>query len=237
MSRHAARRNMKRYRSMPVSPPPVRPIGAIGRSRPRSMRGNSPPPGHSVPTASTCSCHEPRAPVLAGRASERAVSMSAASGGKLSNDFSNRSADRWQLCSTSNEQQRAVGSGQRLHPKKSQAPRPTRMLGRNNSHIELNESLAPALGHRTQNRAGKVLCRRTCRDAPSGPGTARSNGVPANACGRVADRFRRRCFDPAPRTPGGAYARADRDERSGEEPNHGARATKTSSRIDRRGRR
>jgi hypothetical protein len=30
---------------------------------------------------------------------------------------------------------------------------------------------------------------------------------------------------------------ADRDERSGEEPNHGARATKTSSRIDRRGRR
>jgi hypothetical protein len=37
--------------------------------------------------------------------------MSAASGGKLSNDFSNRSADRWQLCSTSNEQQRAVDNG------------------------------------------------------------------------------------------------------------------------------
>jgi hypothetical protein len=30
---------------------------------------------------------------------------------------------------------------------------------------------------------------------------------------------------------------ADRDVRSGEEPNHGPRATKTSSRIDRRGRR
>ena len=30
---------------------------------------------------------------------------------------------------------------------------------------------------------------------------------------------------------------ADRDERSGEELNHGARATKTSSRTDRRGRR
>jgi hypothetical protein len=30
---------------------------------------------------------------------------------KLSNDFSNLSADRWQLCSTSNEQQRAVDYG------------------------------------------------------------------------------------------------------------------------------
>jgi hypothetical protein len=29
----------------------------------------------------------------------------------LSNDFSNRSPDRWQLCSTSNEQQRAVDNG------------------------------------------------------------------------------------------------------------------------------
>jgi hypothetical protein len=48
--------------------------------------------------------------------------MNAASGGKLSNDFSNRSADRWQLCSTSNEQQRAVDYG-------SIAPRPTRMPG------------------------------------------------------------------------------------------------------------
>src|SRR5947199_9452831 len=46
----------------------------------------------------------------------------------------------------------------------------------------------------------------TCRDAPSGPGTARPNEVPANACGRFADRFRRRCFDPAPSTPGGAHA-------------------------------
>jgi hypothetical protein len=55
-------------------------------------------------------------------ASERAVSMNAASGGKLSNDFSNRFADRWQLCSTSNEQQRAVDYG-------SIAPRPTRMPG------------------------------------------------------------------------------------------------------------
>jgi hypothetical protein len=176
----------------------------MGRSRPRSMRGNSPPPGHSVPTASTCSCHEPRARVLAGRDSERAVSMSAASGGKLFNDFINRSADRWQLCSTSNEQQRAVDNG--CIPKRARRRARLECLGRNNSRIELNESLAPALGHRTQNRAGKVLCRRTCRDAPSGPGTARSNGGPANACGRVADRFRRRCFDPAPRTPGGAYA-------------------------------
>src|SRR5947199_79392 len=58
----------------------------------------------------------------------------------------------------------------------------------------------------TRDRAGKVLCRRTCRDAPSGPGTARPNEVPANACGRFAERFRRRCFDPAPSTPGGAHA-------------------------------
>src|SRR5947208_2182937 len=58
----------------------------------------------------------------------------------------------------------------------------------------------------TRDRAGKVLCRRTCRDAPSGPGTARPNEVPANACGRFAERFRRRCFDPAPSTPCGAHA-------------------------------
>jgi hypothetical protein len=27
-------------------------------------------------------------------------------------------------------------------------------------------------------------------------GVSYRTGVPANACGRVADRFRRRCFDP-----------------------------------------
>ena len=108
------------------------------------MRGNSPPPGHSVPTASTCSCHEPRAPVLAGRASERAVSMSATSGGKLSNDFSNRSADRWQLCSTSNEQQRAVDNGG--IPKRARRRARRECLGRNNSRIELNEIAGSRIG-------------------------------------------------------------------------------------------
>ena len=83
--------------------------------------------------------------MLAGRASERAVSMSAASGGKLSNDFSNRSADRWQLCSTSNEQQRAVDNG--CIPKRARR-RAARLecLGRNNSRIELNEIAGSRIG-------------------------------------------------------------------------------------------
>jgi hypothetical protein len=60
-------RKLRSSHEPPCCTPSIRPIGVIGRSRPRSMRGNSPPPGHSVPTASTCSRHEPRAPVLAGR--------------------------------------------------------------------------------------------------------------------------------------------------------------------------
>ena len=83
----------------------------------------------------------------------------------------------------------------------------------------------PPLAHcsrKTRDRAGKVPCPRTCRDAPSGPGTARSNEVPVIACGRFADCFRRRCFDPAPRTPGGAHApgegRSRRTLRGGAQP-------------------
>jgi hypothetical protein len=64
----------------------------------------------------------------------------------------------------------------------------------------VSEMAGQFIGHRTRNRAGKVPCRRTCRDAPSGPGAARSNEVPANACGRVG------CFDPASGTPCGARA-------------------------------
>jgi hypothetical protein len=71
--------------------------------------------------------------------------MSAASGGKLSNDFSNRSADRWQPCWTSNEQQRAVDNGS--IPKRARRRARHECLGRNNSRIELNEIAAPALGH------------------------------------------------------------------------------------------
>src|SRR6266702_8175618 len=55
--------------------------------------------------------------------------------------------------------------------------------------------------HTTRDRAGKVPCRRTGRDASSGAYTARPNEVPANACGRVAHRIRRLRFDPAPATP------------------------------------
>jgi hypothetical protein len=60
--------------------------------------------------------------------------------------------------------------------------------------------------HATRDRAGKVPCRRTGRDASSGAYTARPNEVPANACGRVADRIRRLRFDPAPATPRGPHA-------------------------------
>src|SRR5947208_5016145 len=77
----------------------------------------------------------------------------------------------------------------------------------------LNETPLRHLRRTTQDRAGKVLCRRTCRDAPSGSGTARPNEVPANACGRFADRFRRRCFGPAPSTPCGAHAPIERRSR------------------------
>jgi hypothetical protein len=52
----------------------------------------------------------------------------------------------------------------------------------------LNEPGAPRIYDLGGNRAGKVLSR--LRRAPSGSGTARSNGVPANACGRVADQQR-----------------------------------------------
>jgi hypothetical protein len=78
---------------------------------------------------------------------------------------------------------------------------------------------APAFNEAGRNRAGKVLCRRTCRDAPSGPGTARSNS--ADACGGLRTTFRRRRFDPAPGTPGGAHAPIEcRSRRTlrGEEP-------------------
>jgi hypothetical protein len=73
----------------------------------------------------------------------------------------------------------------------------------------LNETAAPRFWCGTQGTKGKVLLTEgkvTCRDAPSGRGTARSNDFPTNACGRVAHRFRRLCFGPAPRTPGGAHA-------------------------------
>jgi hypothetical protein len=70
--------------------------------------------------------------------------MSATSGGKLSNDFSNRSADRWQLCSTSNEQQRAVDNGG--IPKRARRRARRECLGRNNSRIELNEIAGSRIG-------------------------------------------------------------------------------------------
>src|SRR6266404_97070 len=76
---------------------------------------------------------------------------------------------------------------------------PTRILP-----SALNETAAPAFT--LTGRETARGCRRTCRDAPSCSGTARSNEVPANACGRVADRVGRRCFDPAPGTPRGAHA-------------------------------
>jgi hypothetical protein len=101
-------------------------------------------------------------------------------------------------------------------------------------------------------RAGKVLCRTACRDAPPNQNVARSKEVPANACGWIAKHVCRLCFNPAPKTPGGADAPIEcrsrralrdepdhgaRDERSGDEPNHGASATEMPSHIDRRGRR
>jgi hypothetical protein len=55
-------------------------------------------------------------------------------------------------------------------------------------------------------RAGKVLCRTACCDAPSNQNVARSKEVPANACGWIAKHVRRHCFNSAPKTPDGADA-------------------------------
>jgi hypothetical protein len=49
------------------------------------------------------------------------------------------------------------------------------------------------------------LARRTGRDASSGPYLIRPNEVPADACERVAEDIRRRCFCPATTTPRGAH--------------------------------
>jgi hypothetical protein len=60
----------------------------------------------------------------------------------------------------------------------------------------LNETAAPRFGlGRKELREGSFnrgegSFRRTCCDAPFGPGTARSNDFPVNACGGVAHRFR-----------------------------------------------
>jgi hypothetical protein len=63
---------------------------------------------------------------------------------QIVNDFSNHSADRWQLCSTSNEQQRAVDNGG--IPKRARRRARHECLGRNNSRIELNEIAGSRIG-------------------------------------------------------------------------------------------
>src|SRR5438094_4059913 len=63
--------------------------------------------------------------------------------------------------------------------------------------VGLNETAVPCI-------TLWLLCRGTCRDAPSGPGTVQSNEVPPSVCEGVAGCFRRLCLAPAPTTLSGA---------------------------------
>jgi hypothetical protein len=74
------------------------------------------------------------------------------------------------------------------------------------SRIGPNETAARAFNEVDARPRGEVLLSENRSRAPFGQGTAGSNEVPVDACGRVADRFRRRHFDAAPTTPDGARA-------------------------------